>query len=303
MSTFQSVAQRTIKLRLARVFPRRTTATPDDAHAFIGSPPRCIQHVDTVDISCTFTADKDLAMQIAEEWDAKCKSVSVGGPAFGDRGGDFVPGKYLKRGYVITSRGCPNRCWFCDVPIREGREMRELPITDGWNLLDSNLLACSRPHIDGVFAMLKRQTERVQFTGGLEAARLEDWHVSKLWDLRPEQMYFAYDTPDDLDPLVEAGRKLRRADFTRRHLRCYVLIGHPKDTLDGAQARLLEAWDAGFMPMAMLWLPKTGAARDGEWKKLQRRWARPAITRKVARELVTAAWEADRTSATGKGGE
>ena len=284
-------------MRIARVFPRRTAATPNDALAFVGPPPEGIQQPDKVSISVTFTADIPLAEELAEEW-GKGVTVEMGGPALGDRGDDFVPGRYLKHGYVITSRGCPNRCWFCDVPTREGREVRELPVTDGWNLLDSNLLACSRPHIDGVFEMLKRQTERVQFTGGLEAARLEDWHVSNLWDLRPEQMYFAYDTPDDLEPLVEAGRKLRRADFTRRHLRCYVLIGHPKDTLDGAQARLLEAWDAGFMPMAMLWLPKSGQARDGEWKKLQRRWARPAITRKVAKELVTAGWGADKESAT-----
>jgi hypothetical protein len=32
--------------------------------------------------------------------------VKVGGPAFSAPGGDFIPGRYMKRGYVITSRGC-----------------------------------------------------------------------------------------------------------------------------------------------------------------------------------------------------
>ena len=57
--------------------------------------------------------------------------VHMGGPAFNMPGGDFVPGMYLKKGYVITSRGCPNRCWFCSVPRREGGRLRELPITEG----------------------------------------------------------------------------------------------------------------------------------------------------------------------------
>ena len=51
---------------------------------------------------------------------------------------------YMKPGYVITSRGCPNRCWFCAVPKREGYQLRELPVTDGWIVADDNLLA-ARP--------------------------------------------------------------------------------------------------------------------------------------------------------------
>ena len=68
-----------------------------------------------------------------------------------------MPGMYLKKGYVITSRGCPNRCWFCSVPRREGGRLRELPITEGNIVLDDNLLACSRQHIEAVFEMLGRQ--------------------------------------------------------------------------------------------------------------------------------------------------
>ena len=30
--------------------------------------------------------------------------VKIGGPAYNEHGGDFVPGRYLKKGYVITSR-------------------------------------------------------------------------------------------------------------------------------------------------------------------------------------------------------
>jgi len=209
----------------------------------------------------------------------------------GDPGGIFVPGRYLKKGYVITSRGCPNNCWFCDVPKREGA-LRELPVTSGHNLLDSNILACSEKHITEVFHMLKKQKATVQLTGGLEAARLDDWHTNMLWDLRPGQMFFAYDTPDDLEPLVEAGRKLRRANFTRSHCRCYVLIGWPSDTMYKAKKRLVQTWEAGFLPMAMLWKGKDGA-EDAEWRRFQRSWARPASTKAVMKEYYLAAYSSD----------
>lgn len=267
-------------MKIARVFPRKTTASPEDALCFFSDPVEPYPDVDEVHISVAFSYDIETAEKLAYSW-SKVAPTRIGGPAVGDRGEDFVPGRYLKEGYVITSRGCPNNCWFCDVPKREGT-IRELPITEGWNVLDSNLLACSLEHIGNVFDMLKNQVNKAQFTGGLEASRLTDTHVSMLWDLRPDQMFFAYDTEDDLEPLVEAGKKLRYADFTRRHLRCYVLIGWPKDSIQQARYRLFRAWEAGFMPMAMLWKNKRGDTND-DWRRFQREWARPAIIKTTVR--------------------
>lgn len=268
--------------KIARVFPRKTTASPEDPYAFFGPPKKLKVEVEEVHISVAFTYDLPKAERLAREWE-RIAPLRMGGPALKSPGEDFIPGLYLKPGYVITSRGCPNQCWFCTVPKQEG-PIRELPITKGYNLLDNNILACSKHHIKQVFSMLKEQAQRAQLTGGLEAARLDDWVVDLLWDLRPSQMFFAYDTPDDLEPLITAGKKLWRADFTRRHCRCFVLIGYPKDTLEAAQKRLLEAWDAGFMPMAMLWRNKQGGVTK-EWQTLQRAWARPAITRSVVKQL------------------
>lgn len=263
-------------MRIARVFPRKTAASPDDELAFFGPPPESDLEVDEVHVSVTYSYDMQDAENLTKSWE-KVAPVQMGGPALGDPGSDFIPGMYIKKGYVITSRGCHNRCWFCDVWKREGG-VRELPITEGWNLLDSNILACSKEHVQAVFDMMATQPKKAQLTGGLEAKILTDEHVSMLWDLRPDQMFFAYDTPDDLEPLIEAGKKLRYADFTRRHLRCYVLIGYPDDTQGRAEKRLLEAWEAGFLPMAMLWKNKNGD-EDPEWRKFQRVWARPAITK------------------------
>jgi hypothetical protein len=197
------------------------------------------------------------------------------------RGEEFAPGQFLRPGYVITSRGCPNRCWFCSVWKREGLAVRELPITEGHNVLDDNLLACSETHVRAVFAMLKRQTEFVQFTGGLEAKRLESWSAELLCDLKPSHVFFAYDTPDDLEPLQDAVSMLHRLDGgrKRRWIRAYVLCGFPRDTIPAALERMLVCCRMGVLPMAMLYQDPNGKKPYG-WTRFVRSWASPQIAGK-----------------------
>jgi hypothetical protein len=263
-------------MKIARVFPRRTRATPTDDLAFVGEPGLFPPEVDVVHISVAFTWDLPEAERLERVW-RSIAPTKIGGPATGMRGEEFTPGMYLKPGYVITSRGCPNHCWFCSVPNREGN-IRELPITNGCNILDDNFLACSQEHIFSVFDMLRRQNNPIQFTGGLEAARLKDWHIVQLSQIKPKQIFFAYDTEDDYEPLVYVGKELLRAGFTiaSHALRCFVLIGYPRDTFDKAEQRLIRSIDAGFTPMAMLWRDD-GGTTSLDWRKFQRRWAKPAI--------------------------
>ena len=145
---------------MIRVFPRKTNASPADSMAFFDGPPLWYAGHDNVLVSCTFTYDKARAEFLAEQWGSSGYKVAVGGPAYDDIGGEFTPGKFVKDGYVITSRGCCNRCWFCSVWKREGN-IREIEIKDGWNVLDSNLLQCSDRHIKAVFKMLQKQKEPV----------------------------------------------------------------------------------------------------------------------------------------------
>jgi hypothetical protein len=264
-------------VKLIRVFPRRTSATPTDEDAYVGEP-TLFAEADRINISVTFTYDLSEAERLAKLW-KQIAPVEIGGPATGTRGGDFVPGTYLKKGYVITSRGCPNRCWFCGVWKREGENVRELPVTEGWNVLDDNLLACGDSHIKEVFAMLSKQKHRPLFTGGLEAARLKPWHVEELAKLKPEEMFFAYDEERDREPLYEAGRLLTGAGLKLCHpLRAYVLCGYPKDTVGKAEWRMRDCATAGFMPMAMVYRDARGG-REREWIRFAHTWARPACAR------------------------
>jgi len=266
---------------IARVFVTRTSMTPLDEYVYVDTePPFTLQaDVSEIHVSVTFSWDRARAEQLYRAWAALGLPISMGGPAFEKPSYDFVPGRYVKEGCTITSRGCPNACWFCAVPRREGG-LRELEIQDGWNVLDDNLLACSDDHVEAVFQMLARQKKAARFTGGLESKILKPWHAKRLRDINPSAMFFAYDTPDDYEPLREAGKMLIGAGFADSHstLNCYNLIGYKGDTFEKAEKRLIQTWDAGFMPFAMLYRDEKGEV-DKEWRKFQRLWARPAIVR------------------------
>jgi hypothetical protein len=276
-------------MRLIRVFPRKTRATPDDELVRFG-PPDLLDEADEVHVSVTFTYDKIIAERLAEQW-KYVAPTKIGGVAYGDNSLEFIPGRYVKPGYTITSRGCPRRCWFCGV-WKKWPDVNIMPIYDGWNVLDDNLLAAKRPHVEAVFAMLRRQKRRdwpawdgrIEFTGGLEALSLEDYQVDLLAGLTPKpNMFFAYDPGDAFETLESAARRLLAAGFTREshRMRAYVLIGYPKDTFELAEARLKQMLSIGFTPFAMLWRPETASQEKHrpapEWKRFSREWRRPKI--------------------------
>lgn len=281
-------------VRLIRVFPRKTNATPTDSLAYVG-PPDMFAEADEVHVSVTFSADTAIAEGLAERWRAVAP-VKVGGVAYNDDSLVFIPGRYIKPGYTITSRGCPRKCWFCDV-WKKWPTPNTLPIYDGWNVLDDNLLACPEAHVRAVFAMLRRQKKadwpgwdgRIEFTGGLEALALQDYQVELLASLRPRPaMFWAYDPGDAFETLESAARRMLAAGFTAasHRLRCYVLIGYPKDTFVAAEERLEQMIRIGLTPMAMLWQPNLPSQEKWrpapEWRRFQRRWARPAIIHRIA---------------------
>ena len=162
-------------MKVLRVFPRKTNATPDDKNVIINRMPTLFDEADQIHVSVAFTWDIPRAEELAYMWQSVAPT-SIGGPAFNERGEEFEPGMYLKQGYTITSRGCPNKCWFCSVWKRESG-VRELKINSGYNLMDDNILACSDQHIKAVFEMLKLQKHPIAFTGGLEAKILKSWHI------------------------------------------------------------------------------------------------------------------------------
>lgn len=214
--------------------------------------------------------------------------VKIGGPAYNETEGEFVPGRYVKHGYVITSRGCVNRCWFCSV-WKRNPELVELPVTEGWNILDDNLLATSESHQQAVFDMLLVQPEKATFTGGLDPKLFTEWHLSQLERIKAQSFFFAYDTKDDLDAIVNATNILRLSNYGKSKMRnhmaqCYCLIGYPGDSFNEAEHRLNFIKKIGLTPMAMLYRDYTTGKADRQWRQFQRSWARPAAIYSKTRE-------------------
>jgi len=60
-------------MKIARVFPRRTKATPDDELSFIDStlPMFALPEIDEVHISVAFTYDLPKAEWLADQWNRK----------------------------------------------------------------------------------------------------------------------------------------------------------------------------------------------------------------------------------------
>lgn len=271
----KSIDERGLGKKMIRVFPRKTKWTPDDDLAFVGDPGLFRPATQPVKISCTFTWDIQEAERLYRAWSEYYPDVEIGGPAFGDTGDDFTPGLFVKNGVVITSRGCTKDCSWCFVPKREGW-IKELPVVDGWDVADNNLLACSSSHIRAVFDMLKRQPEPIRFSGGLDAEMLQAWHVELLKGIRLKFAWFACDYPGAIRNLERVADLM--GDFSREKKRCYVLIGFNGETPPQAERRLEAVYKLDFLPMAMLYRDEqtTTPFVAKDWQKLRRTWSRPA---------------------------
>lgn len=261
---------------MIRVFPRRTKWTPISGLVFIGPPPLFRPPDQPVYVSVTFTWDISCGRYLKDAWSVYYSDVRVGGPAFDDSGGVFQPGVFIKRGVVITSRGCPGNCPWCFVPQREG-VIRELPIKLGWIVQDNNLLACSRKHIEAVFNMLAYQGRRAVFSGGLDCSLFKDWHRELIEKIRVKELWFACDSPPALSGIKRAAKILNGIPVSKR--RCYVMIGWDGETLCQAERRLESVFELGFLPFCQLYQGEKKKLYSREWRALCRKWSRPAAYR------------------------
>lgn len=265
-------------MRIARIFPTRTSMSPQDLNAYFGPPELFMPHYDEIHISVTFTWDLEKSEWLKKQWE-QIAPVKIGGPAIdGEPRNGFKAGQYLKQGVTITSRGCPNCCPWCFV----NQDLIELDCFPAGNIIqDNNLLACSKPHLDRVFQMLSKQ-KQIDFRGGLEPSRITDEIIERLRGLSIYQLWLSYDHPNAEKPLKKVIEKLKK-HFRRNQIRCYVLIGYYDDSLSKAESRLRKVLEFGALPFAMRYrTPQTNwknsfLFNERSWNLLAREWTRPAI--------------------------
>ncbi len=270
-------------MRIIRVFPRRTSFTPNDRLAFVGDPPLDRPEADEVHVSCCFTWDLERAKRLQSAWGQYYPVVKLGGPGLGNVPYDFKFGRYVKPGVTFTSRGCDNECPWCLVPGTEGRLREHASYPPGNIIQDNNLLQCSDRHIEDVIEMLSYVGKAVTFSGGLEADRVTDRFVDQIRSLSIHELWFACDRKQAIFPLKKALSKL--TELTRNQKRCYVLIGF-NETIDEARKRLSEVLLAGCYPFAQLYQPPDKYIEySHDWLNLRRTFERPAAMYSLLKEL------------------
>ncbi len=258
---------------MIRIFPYRTSYTPDDPLVFIGEPPLFRPPDMPVRVSCTFTWDMEQCEALAASWAQYYSDVQVGGPAYGSPCDTFTPGQFVKKGIIFTSRGCNNQCGYCFVPGKEG-EIKELPIHDGWVVQDNNLLQCSESHIRAVFDMLRRQRNPAEFKGGFEARLFHEWHLDLLNSIRWSSVFFAADTNAALYDLERVSSLMQGISINKK--RCYVLAGYDGETIDDAKTRLISVYRLGFLPFVQYYQGEIRTEKDRAWQDFIRTWSLPA---------------------------
>jgi hypothetical protein len=144
---------------------------------------------------------------------------------------------------TITSRGCPNKCPWCAVPILEG-DFREL---ESWRyapiIYDNNLLASSKSHFRKVIDSLS-WFPSCDFNQGLDARLFTHFHAEEIARLKSPHIRFAFDKWSMEEKVYKAVNICKGYGFK---INVYCLIGH-KDTPDDARGRLELVRSWGFRP-------------------------------------------------------
>ena len=70
-------------MAIIRVFPRKTSMTPEDSYSFVGDPPLFRPDAKEVHVSVTFTWDIEEGKRLQRAWANYYPNVKIGGPAMG----------------------------------------------------------------------------------------------------------------------------------------------------------------------------------------------------------------------------
>jgi hypothetical protein len=130
-----------------------------------------------------------------------------------------------------TTRGCPNHCPYCAVPLIEGafEELGDWP--DQPVLCDNNLLAASYDHFDRVCDRLERHGW-ADFNQGLDPRLLTEYHAKRIKRIGDVVCRLALDGQWTKPMWDRAFGYLRGVKIQKAKIASYVLVGFNSDPAD-----------------------------------------------------------------------
>lgn len=154
----------------------------------------------------------------------------------------------------FTSRGCPRRCPWCIVPVKEGMIMPWARIYEFWDrqrkkilLLDNNLLAADswRETMEDLIS----EDLEVDFYQGLDIRLVNEEKADYLARLRTRQLRFAFDDIAQEKAVRRGIKFLLDRGIRSRKLSFYVLVGFGSDNTALDRMKLLHSYNVDVYPM------------------------------------------------------
>jgi len=159
---------------------------------------------------------------------------------------------------TFTTRGCPNKCKYCAVPVIEGnfKELKTWEIKPV--ICDNNLLASSKKYFNKVIDSLKT-LPFIDFNQGLDINYLKSYHLDKISELKSVKLRFAFDHIRYESKVIDVINLCKRKGF--KNINIYVLIGYD-DTPDEAIYKLEKIKSMEIFPNPMRFQPLDCLQKD-----------------------------------------